>query len=266
MRFTSLHNHTVFSDGVGTVKENIESAISKNLLSIGFSDHSFTPCDTSYCMKLEDYDEYISTINNAKKEYEGIIPVYTGLELDWFSEVDREKFDYIIGSVHYMVIDNICYPIDHSDKQQLHAIEDAFGGNVYDMAKYYFETVVKHAEKNKPDIIGHFDVLTKFSLMPEDEKYFDIAKEAMTETAKYCNVFEVNTGAISRGYRTEPYPQRKLLEHLLDLGGKVVINADSHNPKNLDCHFVESEALLKEVGFDSHYVFTGKFFEPIPLL
>ncbi len=57
MRFSNLHTHTTFSDGVGTVRENIESAIAKNMLSLGFSDHSFTACDTSYCMKLEDYEK-----------------------------------------------------------------------------------------------------------------------------------------------------------------------------------------------------------------
>lgn len=265
MRFSSLHNHTVFSDGVGTVKENIESAISKNLLSIGFSDHSFTACDTSYCMKLEDYDKYLAEIAAAKQEYKDIIPIYSGIEMDYFSEIDRSKFDYVIASVHYIIKNNICYPVDHSAKQQQDCIEDAFGGNIYDMAKFYFESVVDHVHRNKPDIIGHFDVLAKFSLMPEDEKYFDIAKAAMTEAAKYCDVFEINTGAISRGYRTDPYPDKVLLKHLLSLRGKVVINADSHNPKNLDCHFVESAQLLKEVGFKSHYVFNGKNFDEIKI-
>lgn len=258
-----MHNHTVFSDGVGTVKENIESAIAKNLLSIGFSDHSFTSCDTSYCMKKEDYPAYIAEINSAKEEYKGVIPVFTGLEMDYYSEINREDFDYIIGSVHYIIKNGICYPVDHSAKQQLDCIADAFGGNIYDMAKHYFELVVDHARINKPDIIGHFDVLTKFSLMPEDEKYFDIAKEAMIEAAKYCNVFEINTGAISRGYRVFPYPDKELLSLLLSIGGKVVINADSHNPKNLDCHFNESAQLLKEAGFNSHYVFNGKDFDEI---
>ena len=265
MRFSSLHNHTVFSDGVGTVTENIESAIKKGLVSIGFSDHSFTPCDTSYCMKIEDYPAYLNAINEAKIKYNGVIPVYTGLEMDYFSEINREDFDYIIGSVHYIIKNGICYPIDHSAKQQQDCIADAFGGNIYDMAKFYFESVVDHARKNRPDIIGHYDVLAKFSLMPEDEKYYDIAKEAMIETAKYCDVFEINTGAISRGYRTEPYPDKMLLSILCDMGCKIVINADSHNPKNLDCHFKESAELMREIGFKSHYIFNGKTFDDVKL-
>lgn len=265
MKFSSLHNHTVFSDGIGTVKDNIESAVAKNLLSIGISDHSFTACDTSYCMKQGDYNNYISEINRYKNEYKDIIPVFTGIEMDYYSQIDREKFDYVIASVHYIIKNDICYPVDHSAKQQLDCVDDAFGGNIYDMAKHYFELVVEHARKNKPDFIGHFDVLAKFSLMPEDEKYYEIAQEALKETIKYCNVFEINTGAISRGYRTEPYPDKVILSLINSLGGKIVINADSHSPNNVDYFFKESAQIAKNIGFKTHYVFNGKTFDEIYL-
>jgi len=246
MRFSSLHNHTVFSDGVGTVKENIESAISKNLLSIGFSDHSFTPCDTSYCMKLKDYPDYIAEIERLKKEYEGVIPVFKGLEMDYFSEIDRDKFDYIIASVHYIIKNDICYPVDHSAKQQTDCIEDAFGGNIYDMAKHYFELIADHARKNKPDIIGHFDVLAKFSLMPEDEKYYDIAKDALKETIKYCDIFEINTGAISRGYKDSPYPADFILKHIKEKGGSVIFSSDAHSKDSLCFEFDKWHKILRD--------------------
>ena len=108
MRFSNLHTHTVFSDGKGTVRENIESAIKKNMLSLGFSDHSFTACDTSYCMMLEDYEKYCLEVKALAKEYEDKIPVFLGLEMDYYSEIDRSMFDYIIASVHYIVRNGVC--------------------------------------------------------------------------------------------------------------------------------------------------------------
>ena len=80
MQFSNLHAHTTFSDGKHTVKENIESAIFKNMESIGFSDHSFTACDTSYCMMESDYDAYIKSIAQAKDEYKNQIDVFCGIE------------------------------------------------------------------------------------------------------------------------------------------------------------------------------------------
>lgn len=266
MRYSNLHTHTTFSDGIGTIKENIESAISKNMVSLGFSDHSFTACDTSYCMKLESYDKYLLEIEMSKKEYADKIQIFTGLEKDYFSDIERSTFDYIIGSVHYIIKDNICYPVDHSADQQRHCIADSFGGDVLDFAKCYYDMVTEQAIKCKPDVIGHFDVINKFSIMPEnDDKYIEIASAAVKEIVKHCKVFEVNTGAISRGYRTLPYPNVPVLELLLENGGEVTLGSDSHNPQNLDYFFNESVELLKRVGFNHIVVFNGKTFDKVEI-
>lgn len=266
MRFSNLHTHTVFSDGKGTVRENIESAIAKNMRSLGFSDHSFTACDTSYCMKLSDYEKYCQEVRTLAKEYQDRIPVFLGLEKDYYSEIDKNMFDYVIASVHYIVKNGVCYPIDHSRAQQEDCIREVFGGNILDMAKCYYEMVAEHAMLSKPDVIGHFDVLNKFSIMPEaDDRYMRIAEDAMKEAFRYCPRFEVNTGGISRGWRKDPYPSLYLLRLLRALGGEAVINSDSHHPDNLDFHFKESVALLREAGYDSFSVFNGKGFDPIKI-
>ena len=266
MRFSNLHTHTTFSDGKGTVRENIESAIAKNMLSLGFSDHSFTACDTSYCMKLSDYERYCAEVRALAAEYREKLPVYLGLEKDYYSEIDRGMFDYVIASVHYIVKGGVCYPIDHSRKQQEDCIAEVFGGNILDMAKCYYEMVAEHAALVKPDVIGHFDVLNKFSIMPEaDDRYMRIAEDAMKEAFKHCPRFEINTGGISRGWRKDPYPSLYLLELLHLLGGEVVINSDSHHPDNLDFYFNESAAILKKAGFESYSVFNGKGFDKISL-
>ncbi len=264
MRFSNLHTHTVFSDGAHTMRENVESAIQNNMLSLGFSDHSFTPCDTSYCIKESALDDYYKSVNALKEEYKDIIPLYLGLEMDYYSKIDREKFDYIIGSVHYIIKDGICYPVDHSAVQQHNCIADAFGGNAVDMAKHYYESVVEHARINKPTFIGHFDVITKFSVLPEnDEEYKKCSLEALKEVLNYCNYIEVNTGAMSRKVKDAPYPNRFLLENLLKLGGEAVLGSDSHNKANLIYAFDSTVELLKDVGFDHISVFNGKDFDKV---
>ncbi len=266
MRFSNLHTHTTYSDGKGTVRENIESAIAKNMLSLGFSDHSFTACDTSYCMKLEQYEAYCAEIRRLGEEYKEKLPVFLGMEKDYYSEIDRGMFDYVIASVHYIIKDGKCYPIDHSPAQQKECIAEAFGGNALEMAKCYYDMVAEQVIACKPDVVGHFDVLNKFSLMPEtDERYMRIAEDAMRAAFRVCPRFEVNTGAIARGWRKTPYPSPYLLKLLRELGGEVVINSDSHHPDNLDFYFSETVSLLREAGFDTFSVFNGKGFDPISL-
>ena len=47
MRYVNLHNHSTFSDGRHTPEEIVLAAIEKNMLGIGFSDHSYTDFDPS---------------------------------------------------------------------------------------------------------------------------------------------------------------------------------------------------------------------------
>jgi hypothetical protein len=160
-------------------------------------------------------------------------------------------------------------------KQCLHITETIYDkaitefelkNNVFDMAKCYYDMVAEHIMLTKPHVVGHFDVLNKFSIMPEtDERYMEMAINSMKEAAKYCRYFEVNTGGISRGWRKDPYPSDYLLKTLLDIGGEVVINSDSHHPDNLDFYFNESVELLRKVGYDHFSVFNGKDFDKIKI-
>ena len=266
MRYSNLHTHSTFSDGKHSLEENVLSAIEKNMLSIGFSDHSFTSCDTSYCMKQEDYSKYLQEISRLKEVYKDQIPVYTGLELDFYSDLDWEPYDYLIASVHYIIKDGICYPVDHSLPQQLDCIKTAFGGDVLSMASYYYDIVCENVERVKPTFIGHFDVLTKFGQMPEnDEAYLATARRALKRALKTCPYVEVNTGAIARGLRTVPYPSSDLLKCILEENGEVLLSSDSHHRDNLTFHFDESVELLKKVGYDHINIFNGRGFEKVKI-
>ena len=264
MRFSNLHTHTIFSDGKGSVRDNIESAILKNMSSLGFSDHSFTACDTSYCMKLENYKNYFKTLDEMKREYEGRLPIFTGIEKDYYSDIDAADFDYVLASVHYLIENGTVYPIDHSPAQQEKCFAEAFHGNKLDFAKRYYDMVTEQAIKCKPDVIGHFDVINKFSLMPEeDERYIEIANESAREILNVCKVFELNTGGIARGWRKTPYPSTYVLSLIKELGGEIAINSDSHLPENLDFFFPEAVEILKTHGFDHIVEFTGKDFKKV---
>lgn len=262
MRYSNLHTHSVFSDGKHSLEENVRSAIEKGMCSLGFSDHSFTPCDTSYCMDLTRYEAYRQEIDRLKAAYGDKIELYTGMELDAYSSCDRTRFDYLIASVHYLIRDGVCHPIDHSAWQQQDCMAQAFDGDVLAMAQAYFDLLAEHVENVKPTFVGHFDVITKFSLMPEaDPKYQQIAGAAMERVLKTCPYIEMNTGAISRGVRQVPYPAVPLLEIIRDKGGEIVLGSDSHHRDNLIFGFDDCVAKLKKLGFDHISVFRGGSFQ-----
>lgn len=266
MRYCSLHTHSVFSDGKHTLEENVISAIEKGICVLGFSDHSFTPCDTSYCMKTEDYPAYLAEIARLKEKYKDKIELLAGIELDYDSDPDTSLFDYRIASVHYIIRDGVVYPIDHSKVQQEQCVAEAFDGDVEKMAKCYFQQLTDHVKRCKPTFVGHFDVITKFGLMPEDSPtYRQIAADALKEILQVCPYVEMNTGAISRGYRQTPYPAAYLLEAIKQQGGKILLSSDSHQKENLDFWFDEAVALLRQAGFECIQVLHSTGFEEVPI-
>jgi histidinol-phosphatase (PHP family) len=203
-------------------------------------------------MKMEQYPAYLAELDRLKEKYADKITVMRGLELDYDSDMAFAKsLDYFLGSVHYLMYNYKVYAIDHARDIQLDCINTEFGGDKLAFAKAYFDTVVKHINRCKPTIVGHFDVITKFSLMDEDDpEYQKIALDALQKVVKVCPVVEVNTGAISRKWRDRPYPADFLLRGLREMGGEVILGADTHAVDTIDCAFPLAVELIKKAGFD----------------
>ena len=77
--------------------------------------------------------------------------------------------------------------------------------------------------------------------------------------------FEVNTGAIARGYKTLPYPAMDFLKEFKALGFGAIITADCHNKDYLDCNFEEAREILSAAGFCSRWIFTKDGFKEVVL-
>lgn len=254
MHFSNLHTHTTFSDGKNTPEEVVRAAIIKQMCAIGFSDHSYTPCDESYCIPAAAIPAYCGEIRRLQEIYRNEIDVLLGLELDACSECHRTAYDYLIASVHYLCIGGACYPVDHSLRQQTDCINRAFHGDKVRMAKRYFSDVYAHVAATHPDIVGHFDVITKFGLFDDAmTDYRETAKKAVREVLQICPIIELNTGAISRGVRAVPYPEDYLLYEILNAGGKITLSADAHVAETIDSGFSEAIMRLRRIGYEKIY-------------
>ena len=153
MQFSNIHTHSNFSDGKNSIEEMVKGAIERNFVSYGISDHSETLCDLSYCMRKSQYEEYFAEINRLKEKYKDKIDVLCGIELDYFSDGDREKYDYIISSVHYMIENGTVYAIDHAEQIQRDCINNCYGGDQNKFAESYYKLCVENVKKNRPDIM-----------------------------------------------------------------------------------------------------------------
>ena len=251
----NYHTHTSFCDGKNTPEEIVLHAIEKGFSSIGFSGHGYTPFDLRYCM--QDTQGYIDEISRLKGKYKDKIEIYCGVEEDAFSNVNRGSFDYIIGSSHYFLVNGKYYPID-SDYDYFKKCLEVFDYDVIKLSETYYSTFVSYIADRKPDIIGHFDVITKFDEIDtqrflNNNEYLEIAQKYIKIAAQTDVIFEINTGAISRGIRKTPYFGEKLLHTLKTQGAKVILSSDSHSVETLNYGFDEMEYLLRNVGFNFVY-------------
>ena len=234
-----LHMHTTWSDGKNTPEEMILEAIRLGLETVGISDHSSgDPCG----MTLEQSADYRAEIAALKEKYAGQIRVLCGLERDFLTD-DFNEYDYTIGSVHWLPMpDGHRVSIDWTPEKLREGAEKYFGGDFYALAEAYYAAVARVVEVTKCDIIGHFDLITKFI---EQDAQFDVnhpryvkawqdAADILLKTGK---PFEINTGAISRGYRTSPYPSKEIREYIRAHGGKLILSSDSHQKETIAYKF-----------------------------
>lgn len=269
---SNLHTHSKFCDGKDEPSEIVKAAISKGFSSIGFSTHSPFKYSLAGCMTEENLPEYKKEIARLKKEYDGIIDIFCGIEIELHSDTSRQGYDYLIGSAHYFKTeDNDYIGFDRSQEVVENIINTHFGGDGLLYAKKYYEMLSEIDKYGNFDIIGHFDIITKHA---DNIKFFDEESKVYRDYALSCAhalkgkvpFFEVNTGAIARGYRKNiPYPAPFIIKEMKKLGFGVVITSDCHDKNYLDCHFNESRELLAECGFKERYILTKSGFKAVSL-
>ena len=266
----NLHTHSTWCDGKDGVEEMILGALSRGFDSVGFSVHSPMFYAPEHGVAEEDVEHYIADVRAMAKKYADRIKVFCGVELDLYSKLDLEPYEYIIGSVHYLKIGDEYVGFDRNAATVKSVIDTYFGGDGMKYAKAYYETLATLPTRGKIDVIGHFDLITKHS---EKEDFFDwespvyqgYAMAAMDALIPHVKILEINTGAIARGYRTTPYPTAFILKEWKARGGEIIISSDCHNKDFLTCGFAESIALAKACGYTHTQVLTENGFEPVPL-
>lgn len=264
----NLHTHTTYCDGKNTPEEMICEAIRLGLYTIGFSGHA--PADLwngeTWSMSEESAELYRKNLCELKEKYKNQIEVAIGLELDYYSP-RPDWVEYTIGSVHQLKHPKMEFPVDLDYQQLADAVQICYGGDFLAYAKDFYALSADVAKKTKCDIVGHLDLLTKFNekyhyLDESDPKYQSLALEALDAIMESDVLFEINTGAISRGWRTTPYPAPFILKRLAEKKGRVILNSDSHAKESILCDFENTCQYAKACGIEELWVYRNGNFVP----
>lgn len=266
MKRQNLHCHTSFDDGKDSPEEMISAAIKAGLDSIGISLHCPVQGEEGWSCSDEDEPRFLAEMRRLQNVYAGHIKVWCGLEYDMdAARRSVPPYDYIIGSCH--MLSGI--GIDNDPETAAHLI--AFYGGAERAAAQYYARLSAMADYPEIAIVGHFDLPTKYNERvalydTAAPAYRDAAFAAMEKLNAAGKIFEINSGAISRGWRTTPYPDAELLRHLKSLGGRVCISSDAHSAAAIDFGFDLCETLARDCGFEEIWQFDGRDFAPVPFI
>ena len=252
------------------MEEMVQGALAQGLSALGFSGHSPMPTPQDWTVQVEDLPRYRQEALRLKAAYRDEIPLYYGLEFDLVSQIPLDGYEYIIGSVHHIPVDGSWVSVDDAVEVTRHNVQDLFHGDSDAYSAAYYRQLLRVADDPRLDIVGHFDQLTKFNeiapLVNTDTlAYHKAASEAMDALIAAGKIFEINTGATSRGYRTTPYPALWLLQQLQRRGARITITADAHSADAVACGYRDALARAEYVGFRERWFFNGQAFYPVPL-
>ena len=262
----NLHTHTNLCDGADSPEAVVLESIQKGMHTIGFSGHSYTSFDAGYCMSPEKTVFYQQEIERLKKLYGDKIRILCGLEQDFYTSEPARGYDYVIGSVHYVFRDGIYHPVDLSADAIRRSVECSFGGDIYRYTKAYFESMEQVVSKTGCGIVGHFDLVEKFNqgeamFSTDDYRYRRPLIDALDALLAQDVIFEINTGAMSRGYRKTPYPSPYVLRRIAEKRGRVMLNSDAHRKEHLMYAFEDAARYAKSCGIGGFTVPTDHGFE-----
>ena len=256
---SNLHTHTTFCDGKDTVENMVRAAIDNGYSTIGFSAHSYTPFDTSYCLK--DEKAYSDEVDRIKKLYADKIKVLKGIELDYYGRMPSFDVDYVIGTVHYVKKNNEYIPIDDTKEKLVECVDRLYGGDIYELIKDYYKTYRDMVLNINPTICGHIDLINKFNI---DGKFFD------AQSAEYFNeiievidalpssrLFEINVGNIMKNCAVNPYPSYALLTVMAKRNFKYTLSLDAHNATAFSYDFSDVIRRVKKCGINKLTAFEG---------
>lgn len=259
----NFHMHSTGSDGRLSPEEVVKEAINGGIHYMCFTDHYRRPksLKTGWNTLGFHSKEYVEEIRRLQKEYKDKIDISYGAEVDYMpghkiwikNELAKEKYDFIIGSVHLIFgkdkIHHFMYSNGQGSKWKTSA-ED-FGG-VKSFVKAYYRQLRDMIKSGLYDSVGHFDVIKIHNnpqIFSENEKWYtDEVIKTLDILKKSKMAMEINTSGISRDVG-EVYPSPWILKEAKKRNIPLTIGTDSHSGEFISKELLRAYALAKEAGY-----------------
>lgn len=158
---------------------------------------------------------------------------------------DRHRFDFAVGSVHFVGDLGIDGPTDTFELAMSRA------GGLESLAVRYYEAVAEMVQRFRPEVVGHLDLIRKNGRL-----YGDVdTPAARAACVRALDVIAANDGILdinTAGYRKgmpHPYPAPWIVREALRRAIPVCFGDDSHGVSDVGAGIEDARHYLREHGY-----------------
>ncbi|MFA6542145.1 MAG: histidinol-phosphatase HisJ [Bacteroidota bacterium] len=242
----------------GTLEQYVQHALKIGLQEIGLADH--TPMPNDWDIEVRMYEEqfwnlYKPAVLELQEKYKGKIDIKFAVEGDFFPGTEqwvkefneKNEFDYVIGSVHYLGewgFDNPLYvgKFDTVDIDQVYTS--------------YYDHIKRSAQCGLFDIIGHCDLVKKFGHRPT-KNMTEILRETLKIVKDSGMAVEINTSGLRKPVK-EQYPSEQILSIVSEYHIPLTLGSDAHTPGDVGRDFDIARQLVEKYGGGKISLFTKR--------
>jgi histidinol-phosphatase (PHP family) len=240
--YANYHTHTPrCMHAVGEEREYIEAAIKHKFSVLGFSDHVPQPYPDGVVsgirMRMDQVEDYVSTLEKLKKEYQFDIDIKIGFETEYIPHYFDELMERLSD-----------YPIDYLIQGQ-HFVDDEFSGfysgtptTSEEDLKQYVDLTVAGMRTGVLSYLAHPDLINYQGPTNIYKKHL----RRICDAAKEMDMpLEVNMLGFATGRH---YPCDSFFQLAVAEGCRFIIGCDAHDPRQV----IQPEQLTGFMDFISY--------------
>lgn len=257
------HMHTpLCGHAIGEPIEYARHAVEKGIDVITFTCHipmeweEFGQAGTR--MRRDQIEHYREMVHEAAKEASSLgVDVLCGIEAEVFPDemhmqsmdkiLDAYEWDFVLGSLHAHCRGYINWLKDHKILDNNERIN------------HYFRHLREGVFSGRYDSMSHPDVIRTYGVVREFKpaEHEAVIRDFLQALVDQGICMEVNTSGLIKG-DFEVHPDPLILDWASELGVKLTIGSDSHQPDTVGRFFDTVQPMLLKKGFKNLYFFRGR--------
>ncbi|MBP1968543.1 histidinol-phosphatase (PHP family) [Virgibacillus natechei] len=250
------HIHSDFSADCETpMEKTIEQAMKIGVEELCFTEHiDYEYPDESIVFEFN-LDRYDKKIKEMQEAYGEQVRIKKGIEIGvqphllsrYESLMQKEVFDFVICSMHT------------TEKKDLHSGNFYKNYTIDEAFQLYYEELLYCVKNYKDfDVLGHVDLVKRYTKEKSSKDFHDILTEIFKEIIPQGKGIEWNTSGVRHGMKSA-MPSIDIVKLYKECGGEIItIGSDSHVDSTLAYHYKDTLESLQSIGFDYVTTFSDR--------